>query len=205
MFGDLNEVREENERFGSHFLVGEAQVFNDFIHDSGLVEMSMGGRRFTWMNKAGSKMSKLDRFILSDSVIGNVPDLKATVLDRLWSYHNPILLHSNKTDYGPIPFKFFHSWIQRQGFEEMLNQAYQECVQQHIDTLHDKLKYLKQKIKEWTRDMRNMDRHRKQEIVNLLHDIDIKIDSGVATETEREDRVKLIQEVDDLDSVGICS
>ncbi|GJV66860.1 putative RNA-directed DNA polymerase, eukaryota, reverse transcriptase zinc-binding domain protein, partial [Tanacetum coccineum] len=48
-----------------------------------LVEMSMGGRRFTWMNKAGSKMSKLDRFILSDSVIGNVPDLKATVLDRV--------------------------------------------------------------------------------------------------------------------------
>ncbi|GKF98274.1 hypothetical protein Tco_0297057 [Tanacetum coccineum] len=42
-------------------------------------------------------------------------------------------------------------------------------------------------------------KYRKQEIVNLLHDIDIKIDSGVATETEREDRVKLIQEVDDLD------
>ncbi|GJR52819.1 hypothetical protein Tco_1403340 [Tanacetum coccineum] len=47
--------------------------------------------------------------------------------------------------------------------------------------------------------MRNMDRYRKQEIVNLLHDIDIKIDSGVATETKREDCVKLIQEFDDID------
>ena len=103
LFGDLNEVRDENERFGSHFSRGEAHMFNEFIHDSGLVEMSMGGRRFTLMNKAGSKMSELDRFILSNSVIGNVPDLKATVLDRLWSDHNPILLHRLKIDYGPTP------------------------------------------------------------------------------------------------------
>ncbi|GJZ86267.1 hypothetical protein Tco_0657877 [Tanacetum coccineum] len=35
LFGDLNEVREESERYGSIFSAGEAQVFNSFINDKG--------------------------------------------------------------------------------------------------------------------------------------------------------------------------
>ena len=77
----------------------------------------MGGRFFTWMNKSGSKMSKLDRFLISEEVMDDNTDLKAMVLDCLWSDHYPILLHSQKTDYGPTPFKFFQSWFQRKDGE----------------------------------------------------------------------------------------
>ncbi|GJX54108.1 putative RNA-directed DNA polymerase, eukaryota, reverse transcriptase zinc-binding domain protein [Tanacetum coccineum] len=33
-----------------------------------------------------------------------LPDVRITALDRLWSDHNPILLHIDKTDFGPTPF-----------------------------------------------------------------------------------------------------
>nr|GEX73688.1 putative RNA-directed DNA polymerase, eukaryota, reverse transcriptase zinc-binding domain protein [Tanacetum cinerariifolium] len=66
----------------------------------------MGGRNFTWMYKSGSKMSKLDRFFISNDVLQSHPELQAVVLDRIWSDHNPILLFSNKNDFGPIPFKY---------------------------------------------------------------------------------------------------
>ncbi|GJZ63126.1 RNA-directed DNA polymerase, eukaryota, reverse transcriptase zinc-binding domain protein [Tanacetum coccineum] len=85
LFGDLNEVRSESERFGSIFSSGDATIFNFFIHTVGLIDLPMGGRKFTWV----------------------------VTLDRLWSDHNPILLHCKRNDFGPIPFKIFHSWFVR--------------------------------------------------------------------------------------------
>nr|GEU66456.1 hypothetical protein [Tanacetum cinerariifolium] len=59
--GDFNEVRHKCERLGSVFNASEANVFNSFIVGSGLAEVVLGGRKFTWCHKSRSKMSKLDR------------------------------------------------------------------------------------------------------------------------------------------------
>nr|GEZ36180.1 hypothetical protein [Tanacetum cinerariifolium] len=65
LFGDLNEVRNDSERFGSIFSSEDAAIFNNFIQESGLIDLPMGGRSFTWMNKVGSKMRKLERILHS--------------------------------------------------------------------------------------------------------------------------------------------
>ncbi|PWA76165.1 RNA-directed DNA polymerase, eukaryota [Artemisia annua] len=129
IFGDMNEVRDESERYGTIFSRLEAQIFNSFIDDASLVDLPLGGRTYTWMNKAGTKMSKLDRFLVSTSMIDTHPDLKVTALPRGWSDHIPLMLHNEKVDYGPVPFKFFHSWLQRDGFEQCIKGAYAECSQ----------------------------------------------------------------------------
>ncbi|GKE47442.1 RNA-directed DNA polymerase, eukaryota, reverse transcriptase zinc-binding domain protein, partial [Tanacetum coccineum] len=46
-----------------HLHLAIVNVLQDLL---GLVEMPMGGRYFTWMNKVGTKLSKLDRFLISD-------------------------------------------------------------------------------------------------------------------------------------------
>ncbi|PWA62328.1 RNA-directed DNA polymerase, eukaryota [Artemisia annua] len=74
LFGDMNEVREEIERYGSAFSRNEAQVFNTFINDASLIELPLGGRLFTWMNKVGTKLSKLDRFLFSEDVLDMLPN-----------------------------------------------------------------------------------------------------------------------------------
>ncbi|PWA93850.1 RNA-directed DNA polymerase, eukaryota [Artemisia annua] len=109
LFGDLNEVRFDFEPLGSAFSQAEGNTFNTFITNNGLIELPMGSRLFTWMNKAGTKLSKLDRFLLSENVIEVLPDAQVTTLDRLWSDHNPILFHCNKSDYGPTPFRLYYS------------------------------------------------------------------------------------------------
>ncbi|GKD37600.1 RNA-directed DNA polymerase, eukaryota, partial [Tanacetum coccineum] len=78
IMGDFNEVRVKSDRFGSHFNPFGAQRFNSFISDSGLVEVNLGGCHFTWCHKSATKMSKLDRFLVSESVLSGNPNINAS-------------------------------------------------------------------------------------------------------------------------------
>nr|GFB01859.1 RNA-directed DNA polymerase, eukaryota, reverse transcriptase zinc-binding domain protein [Tanacetum cinerariifolium] len=199
--GDFNEVRMESKRCGSIFSHFDAQLFNSFIDRSGLIEIPMGGRLYTWMNKVGSKLSKLDRFLLSEDVTTSYPDLKAIVLDKLWSDHNPILLHVDKTDFGPIPFKLYNSWIQTEGFDAMIKKTNEEFPllnQGHL-SLKYKLKFFKMKIKEWSHESKLMDVSRLQDIQSTLNDLDKKIYSSISTDDECQSQIQLMKERDDLD------
>lgn len=72
IMGDFNEVRNEGERYGSVFCDRQAGIFNDFIADNSLIDVPMGGFNFTWTNKWGSKMSRLDRFLVSESFFRDI-------------------------------------------------------------------------------------------------------------------------------------
>nr|GFB05500.1 RNA-directed DNA polymerase, eukaryota, reverse transcriptase zinc-binding domain protein [Tanacetum cinerariifolium] len=89
-------VHDESERYGTVFSRLEAHNFNLFIDDTRLVDVPLGGPSYTWMNKAGTKMSKLDRFLVSNSIMDAVPDLKVTALARGWSDHITLMLHNEK-------------------------------------------------------------------------------------------------------------
>ncbi|GJY54011.1 RNA-directed DNA polymerase, eukaryota, reverse transcriptase zinc-binding domain protein [Tanacetum coccineum] len=56
MFGDMNAVRNAQERFGTTLNSIEADHFNSFIDSTGLVDLPIGGRSFTWMNKADQQL-----------------------------------------------------------------------------------------------------------------------------------------------------
>ncbi|GJZ23146.1 copia protein [Tanacetum coccineum] len=55
IMGDFNEVRYKSDRFGSVFNVQGANMFNSFITNAGLVEVSLGGSSFTWCHKSANK------------------------------------------------------------------------------------------------------------------------------------------------------
>nr|GEY80832.1 RNA-directed DNA polymerase, eukaryota [Tanacetum cinerariifolium] len=120
IMGDFNEVRYSNERFGSNFNVKRVNAFNSFTIQAGLEEIPLGGCSFTWCHKSGSKMSKLDRFLVSESLLSVCPNLSSITLDRFLSNHRPILLRESTYDYGPIPFRFFKYWVEVDGFEKLI-------------------------------------------------------------------------------------
>nr|GFA01540.1 RNA-directed DNA polymerase, eukaryota [Tanacetum cinerariifolium] len=66
VLGDFNEVRNIDERRGSCFNPTSARVFDQFISASGLVDVKIEGYTFTWSHPSVSKMSKLDRFLVSE-------------------------------------------------------------------------------------------------------------------------------------------
>lgn len=73
VLGDFNEVRSSSERMGSSFCPYGSNYFNQFIFNSGLLDLPMGGKRFTRMNKEGTKLSKIDRILVSNHIIDKWP------------------------------------------------------------------------------------------------------------------------------------
>nr|GEZ00469.1 RNA-directed DNA polymerase, eukaryota [Tanacetum cinerariifolium] len=123
VLGKFNEVRSEEERFGSIFNKSCTRDFNCFISSSGLVDIKMEGFSFTWVHPSAKKISKLDRFLVSDGIILGFPAITIVCLDRHLSDHRPVLLDEINTDFGPTPFRTFHSWFSREGFDAMVEQA----------------------------------------------------------------------------------
>ncbi|XP_071714453.1 uncharacterized protein [Rutidosis leptorrhynchoides] len=64
--GDFNEVRSQDERQNCNFIQRRANLFNEFIEKNHLFEASLVGKLFTRISDDGKKLSKLDRFIVSE-------------------------------------------------------------------------------------------------------------------------------------------
>nr|GEU36894.1 RNA-directed DNA polymerase, eukaryota, reverse transcriptase zinc-binding domain protein [Tanacetum cinerariifolium] len=58
----------------------------------GLVDLTLEGYSFTWSHKSASKMSKLDRFLISEGLLTSFPSLSALCVDRHLSDHRTILM-----------------------------------------------------------------------------------------------------------------
>ncbi|GJQ95008.1 RNA-directed DNA polymerase, eukaryota, reverse transcriptase zinc-binding domain protein [Tanacetum coccineum] len=181
IMGDFNEVRNKTKRFGSVFNVQGANAFNLFISRAGLEEVPLGGCSFTWCHKSATKMSKLDRFLISESLMSSCPNISAITLDRYLSDHRPILLRESKYNYGPIPFLFFHYWFEVDCFEKLVEEIWTEApmdVSNAMLNLMKKLKYLKKKIRAWNNDMRKSSKNSKLTFKAELSELDAVIDKG---------------------------
>nr|GEV47414.1 RNA-directed DNA polymerase, eukaryota [Tanacetum cinerariifolium] len=88
VMGDFNEVRSIDERFGLMFNQSSSRLFNHFITSSGLADVKLEGYSFTWAHPSATKMSKLDRFLVSEDTNGlirfkkKLQDLKKII--RSW-------------------------------------------------------------------------------------------------------------------------
>ena len=93
-----------------------ANKFNEYITNTGLSDLPMGGKRFTGINKFGSKLSKLDRILVSGHYLDNLPQDNVLDLTSKFSDHSPLLLINHFVDYGPIAFKFYNSLLSHNDF-----------------------------------------------------------------------------------------
>ncbi|GKA61956.1 hypothetical protein Tco_0761475 [Tanacetum coccineum] len=73
-------------------------AFNSFISAGGLVEVPSGGYSFTWVYKSATKMSKLDRFLISEDLMS----LFCSWCERLNKDKNDILKNSLKKKIADI-------------------------------------------------------------------------------------------------------
>lgn len=152
LLGDFNEVRFPSERMNSVFDQTAANSFNRFIHAMDLSEYHLCRKRFTYITKDLKKMSKLDRVLVSMDFMASWPNGTLSALDRGLSDHCPILLECNTVDFGPLPFRFFNSWLKHPHLATTVSHAIQNF--NRPDLLPDrklalKLKAIKEAIKSW--------------------------------------------------------
>ncbi|GJY50398.1 RNA-directed DNA polymerase, eukaryota [Tanacetum coccineum] len=207
VMGDFNVVRSTDERLGSRFNQSSAKVFNQFIESSGLVDIKLEGYSFTWSHPSGRKMSKLDRFLVSEGIVSLFPSISATCLDKHLSDHRPILLHEVNSDFGPSPFRMFHSWFRRDGFDLMVEQAW--CSFSHNDgnsliRFKKKLQALKIIIRRWIKSKNLAQSGIINSIKEELIEIDKIIDSGSVNDELLLKRMDLSRQLFDTKYVDSC-
>nr|GEX21391.1 RNA-directed DNA polymerase, eukaryota [Tanacetum cinerariifolium] len=170
ILGDFNEVRSIDERRGSCFNPSSARVFDHFISSSGLVGVKLEGYAFTWSHPSGSKMSKLDRFLVSEGIFSIFPSITALCLDRHLSNHRSILLREVYLDFGPIPFRFYHSWFSLEGYDAMVEQTWRSFSHSDVNRMirfKKKLQDLKAIIRCLVKDKRMHRSGEKNELSNI--------------------------------------
>nr|KAJ0194327.1 hypothetical protein LSAT_V11C800406660 [Lactuca sativa] len=113
----------------------------------------MGGEKFTFMSRADAKLSKLDKFLVCPKFLSSFPLSVVTAFPRELSDHSPITLTSTESDFGPIPFKLFNSWLLMDGFDQIVKDTWDQFVGYGSPDayLAAKLRYLKDSIKRWRR------------------------------------------------------
>nr|GEW20062.1 RNA-directed DNA polymerase, eukaryota [Tanacetum cinerariifolium] len=102
------------------------------------------------------------------------------VLDCHISDHWPILLSPSKHDFGPIPFKFFNSWLS----DAKLNTIVTEFWDQYVPGDHhanpivafkNKMKDLKYAIKAWSSNRNSSQSQEKEDLIKKIKDFDDKM------------------------------
>ncbi|XP_071694021.1 uncharacterized protein [Rutidosis leptorrhynchoides] len=152
--GDYNEVRSIDERLNCEFNIARSKRFNEFISESGLLEVPLGGRLFTRVSDDGLKFSKLDRFLVSGPLLDKWRDLSAVALDRKHFDHCPIMLCEVEKNYGPKPFKIFDVWFDEDDVDQVVSNAWMEAVPNNWRKdcfFRNKLKKVKDALRVWSR------------------------------------------------------
>ncbi|KAJ9539315.1 hypothetical protein OSB04_032048 [Centaurea solstitialis] len=210
VFGDFNEVRFASERKGSDFSFSGAMTFNNFIHDGDLVDIKTGGRRFSRYNNDGSKLSKLDRYLVSSNFFGVWPNPNVTILPRGFSDHCPIFLNSDTVNFGPSYFKLFNSWLGVKSFVDLVRSSWgslptKRSHSSHMLVFPCKLRALKQVVRLWKADHQNQTSKRLSELYSKASELDLKAESVSLSTPERKIRRDTDAEILDFERAEIIN
>ncbi|KAK1427211.1 hypothetical protein QVD17_15894 [Tagetes erecta] len=125
------------------------------------------------------------------------PDAKLTALPReIWSDHTPLLLQVGVCDFGPVPFKFFNSWVQMLGFDALIHSLCSSFVfSGPADRkLAVKLKWIKAGIKTWMATEKKKENELVDSLKAQLNYLDNLADQGGLNETTLQLRAKVIKD-----------
>ncbi|GKC01818.1 cytochrome P450 [Tanacetum coccineum] len=208
---DFNEVRCDKERLGTNFCIRGAKLFNDFIEKSELIDLPMGGRNFTRMNKYDTKLSKIDRILVSQHLTTLWPNSTLTALPRELSGHCPLILKTLSTDYGPIPFKFFNSWLLNRDFHNVVTHGWSTTDSAHfllsqlnspdhpVINLKRKLQHLKSQIHAWRKGELTKNEHLIDSLKQKINVLEEKAENGSLDDQDMADRLSHLKTLEDLE------
>nr|GEY82315.1 RNA-directed DNA polymerase, eukaryota [Tanacetum cinerariifolium] len=190
VMGDFNEVRCKEDRWGSTFHAQGARSFNSFISNAGLNEVQLEGYSFTWAHPSASKMSKLDRFLVTDGFLSLFPHISAMLVD-----------------FGAMPFRLYHSWFSIPGFDQMITSTWNSFTlvdNNGMIRFKKKLQLLKKVIRKWVAEYKSIHLYIIRDVKNKLSDIDKLLDKGGVTNDVLLYRMEAMKQLQELNSSDNC-
>jgi exonuclease III len=200
--GDFNIITTLAEKKGgTRRLDRDAEEFSAFIDTMELVDIRTNNGQFTWNNKRLAHhqiATRLDRFLVSESIILQGLALDCSILPWGGSDHWSVQLEANfQTTPKNRPFRFEKFWIDHPTFKENINQWWQEELPDHgtrMFKLYKKLKYIKQKLKEWNKEVFGNINQGKKSIEDRMRKLqELCIEEGY-TEDRKKEEIQMTQE-----------
>lgn len=133
--GDFNTVKCREKKVGRHIDSGSMADFSAFINEAQLIDLQMGGRKYTWYKTNWKAMSRLDRFLLSPQKLAVLGSCTQFGLKRKISYHCPVILKPDRRDWGPRPFKSLNCWIEDPDFIRVASEFWREHQVNGVGTI----------------------------------------------------------------------
>lgn len=182
MRGDFNSIKNDRERKGREMKTNykEGDLFAEFILMSDMVDVPFKGKNFSWFSGDGKSKSRIDRFLLSSTVVDRW-DVKGQLIgDRDISDHCPIWIIPD-LNWGPKPFFFNNEWFSFESFIPFVELEWNKLsVQGRGDyVLKEKLRLLKVKLKGWNKEVFGKFDLEVVDGVRVINKLDEKLDSEV--------------------------
>ncbi|XP_058763936.1 uncharacterized protein LOC131637356 [Vicia villosa] len=154
--GDFNAVTNKRERRGHGIRSRRSEMrdFSEFIFGSNLIDVQCKGKCFIWYSGDGLSMSRIDWFLLSDSLITAWGIIGQLIDNRDVSNHCPIWLISDFSDWGPKPFRVNDNWFDNSSFLSYVEREWRSIKVEGMSDfiLKEKLRILKSSLRTWNVD-----------------------------------------------------
>ncbi|XP_021989721.1 uncharacterized protein LOC110886249 [Helianthus annuus] len=168
--------QDKEERKNSKFDIVATRNFNDFIEDAGLHEFSLRDRKFTFCS--GKKLSRIDRIMVSWCFLNKWPNAGYRALAREKSDHCPLLLKVCSKNFGPKPFWFFNSWLDKPDFQNLVTTSIMDFSGEGVPDLNfiHKLRELRSKIVEWRQKQKALDSEEEDCLKKEITDLELAME-----------------------------
>eukprot|EP00253_Pinus_taeda_P025214 PITA_25214 len=177
--GDLNLVMKPKEKRGGNNNRDQTlPLVEEIMQQWDLLDFAPARGKYTWTNnrtRSDHIAARLDRFLIQTSLLMENLLISTKNLPKLSSDHKPIqLLLAPEEDLGPIPFKFNPLWIEKEGFMDTIQSAWDIPINGSPSCVWEKkLKATKKSLKEWLRKLHNPTTQQRKTDVQQLETLQI--------------------------------
>jgi hypothetical protein len=179
----------------------DAEEFSKFIDTTEMVDLKTNNGQFTWNNKWMNQhqvATRLDRFLVSESIIMQGLTLDCNILPWGGSDHWPVQLEAGfQTTPKNRPFRFEKFWIEHPTFKERIKQWWWEEKPEQgtrMFKLYKKLKHIKYRLKEWNKDTFGNINQEKNNIEEKMKKLQETCISEGYTEEWKKEEIQMTQE-----------
>ncbi|GJZ18250.1 putative RNA-directed DNA polymerase, eukaryota, reverse transcriptase zinc-binding domain protein [Tanacetum coccineum] len=122
------------------------------------------------------------------------------------SDHCPLLHKSHCDNFGPIPFKFFNSWLLNDEFPTIFSQSWSSTLMSSATThpaiiLKEKLQLMKKHIRMWRSNATSNSDNLIQDLKDKVEVLDAKAENGCLVNHETETRISLLKQLEDQNHI----